>query len=285
MNIRLIASRLPSPIRWLFTPLPSPSPGRAILWWELRRIPVNLLIGVYGIVCLLIFYAVITHSPALQPGEDAVEPLAVILAPIAFNVCYTLGWLVETSARALAPRLTPKLGPRLLFIGLVFSLIVVTSIPILLAATLFVGRNDRYTVVQPAAAELVGTYYPTDATRSLITRLGGYASGPGFIRLQSDGTFQFENIPDCWRTEFGTPAGGMDSGTGVWKTEKHQDRWILQLTFDNQDHFSGAARSGGFTAEAELIGQHAPHDIALIVGDPDEARQMRFSRSAAATRP
>ncbi len=113
-------------IRWLFTPPDPPGVGRAILWWEARRIPVNVLIGAYGIVCFLIFFAAINGSKVLQPGEDAVEPIAIILVPIAFNICYTFGWLVEAPARALAPGLTPKLGPRLLLVGLLFSFCIIS---------------------------------------------------------------------------------------------------------------------------------------------------------------
>jgi hypothetical protein len=76
---------------------------------------------VYGIVCLTIFYSAINGSHVLEPGEDAVEPFMIILAPIAFNIFYTLGWLVEAPVRAVVPGLTPKLGPRLLLAGLVFS--------------------------------------------------------------------------------------------------------------------------------------------------------------------
>ncbi|HZZ45073.1 MAG TPA: hypothetical protein VFE58_19205 [Tepidisphaeraceae bacterium] len=110
-----------SAIRWLFTPPNPPGVGRSIIWWEKRRIPVNLLIFVYGTVCLVIFFAAINSSHVLQPGEDAVEPIAIIVAPIAFNICYTLGWLVEAPVRLVAPGLTPKLGPRLLLMGLIFS--------------------------------------------------------------------------------------------------------------------------------------------------------------------
>ena len=31
----------------------------------------------------------------LQPGEDAVEPMALLLAPFAMNLCYTAGWVAE----------------------------------------------------------------------------------------------------------------------------------------------------------------------------------------------
>jgi hypothetical protein len=115
-----------STIRWLFIPPNPPGIGRSIVWWEKRRVPVNALIFVYGIVCLVIFCAAINGSHVLQPGKDAIEPIAIILAPIAFNICYTFGWLVEAPARAVAPGLTPKLGPRLLLAGLIFSLCIIS---------------------------------------------------------------------------------------------------------------------------------------------------------------
>jgi hypothetical protein len=34
--------------RWLFAPPLRPGGWRSISWWELRRVPVNLLIGSYG---------------------------------------------------------------------------------------------------------------------------------------------------------------------------------------------------------------------------------------------
>jgi hypothetical protein len=77
---------------WLFTPQqPSVPWWRVIVWWELRRIPFNLLIGAYGILCLLLFFWAITTSGHLQEGEDAVEPLALLAASFAANACYTLG--------------------------------------------------------------------------------------------------------------------------------------------------------------------------------------------------
>lgn len=109
-----------SPMRW----------WQVINWWELRRIPFNLLIGVYGIVCLAIFFWGIMGSGHLEAGEDAVEPIALLAAPFLVNICYTLGWIVELPARFLCPSLSPKLGPWLLKVGLCFSLFVI-SIPAL----------------------------------------------------------------------------------------------------------------------------------------------------------
>jgi hypothetical protein len=95
-------------------------------WWELRRIPFNLIIGVYGGLCVLAFFWGITTSGHLQPGEDAVEPLALVTAPVAINVFYTLGWFVEIPARLTVSTLTPRLGPLLLKLGLGFGLVLIT---------------------------------------------------------------------------------------------------------------------------------------------------------------
>ena len=35
---------------------------RVILWWEVRRIPYNILVGFYGVFCLVIFFWAITTS-------------------------------------------------------------------------------------------------------------------------------------------------------------------------------------------------------------------------------
>ena len=89
-----------------------------VAWWEVRRIPFNIIIGAYGVVCVLVFFWAFATSGQLQPGEDAVEPLALIAAPFGINLLDTLGWLVEIPARVLKPSLSPRFGPLLLTLGL-----------------------------------------------------------------------------------------------------------------------------------------------------------------------
>ena len=92
---------------WLFASPHEPgSSWRVVAWWELRRIPFNVIVGVYGALCFVTFLWAITTSGQLQPGEDAVEPLALLAAPIGINVLCTRGWLVEVPARLLA-----RVGP------------------------------------------------------------------------------------------------------------------------------------------------------------------------------
>jgi hypothetical protein len=112
---------------WLFAEPAMPnSSWRVVAWWELRRIPFNIIVAVYGAVCFVVFLWAITTSGYLQPGEDAVEPLALLAAPFGINVLYTLGWLVEVSARLLVPGLSPRFGPIVLKLGLGLGLFLIT---------------------------------------------------------------------------------------------------------------------------------------------------------------
>jgi len=121
-------------VGWLFEPLDQPTTWlRVIGWWELRRIPFNVAIGSYGIVCFIVFLWAIGTSGHLQPGEDAVEPIALLAAPFGINALYSLGWLVEVPARLLVPDLTPRFGPLLLKLGMGLGLALVSLPPTLWA--------------------------------------------------------------------------------------------------------------------------------------------------------
>jgi hypothetical protein len=76
--------------------LPSRNP-EVIRWWELRRIPYNLVVGVVGLGSIAIFEVV--ASSMVRPGEDAVEPPVLLLGVIAYglacNIAYTFGWIGE----------------------------------------------------------------------------------------------------------------------------------------------------------------------------------------------
>ena len=121
---------------WLFSPPPSPiSWANVILWWEIRRIPYNIFVGLYGILCLFIFLWAMTTSGPSDDGEDFFEPFALFVAPFVVNLCYTLGWLVEVAARTLLPSLSPRFGPSLMKVGIGFSVFVI-SIPAVISVVI-----------------------------------------------------------------------------------------------------------------------------------------------------
>lgn len=91
-----------------------------ILWWELRRIPYNVIMYIVGLLSFQIGYVTI--------------PLVYIIIGLGLNVLYTLGWIIEL---LFIDRLKEKEGrlnyPQYAFISyLTFSTLVVFAIPLLL---------------------------------------------------------------------------------------------------------------------------------------------------------
>lgn len=120
-------NRIRHTMQWWFTAPEEPVTTRRVIgWWELRRIPFNLIIGSVGLLALGIFITCIESAGVLQPGEDAVEPLALMIAPLLANLCYTGGWLVDVPLRLICPSLSSRMTPQLFILGLLFSLFVIT---------------------------------------------------------------------------------------------------------------------------------------------------------------
>jgi hypothetical protein len=95
-----------------------------IAWWESRRLRFNLYVGTIGIITWLL--VLVAGSAAVKPGIDFEEPIAMIFGPFIYaffaNICYTLGWIVDTVAYHGMPRM------RLYKCGVVFSAIL-TALP------------------------------------------------------------------------------------------------------------------------------------------------------------
>lgn len=94
-----------------------------ISWWEIRRIPYNLILVIAAAILLPVFYAFISFENDLKPGEDAIEPMAIFMAPIAANICYTAGWVLELCWLVVRKEKT-YIGPCLLKLGVAFSLVI-----------------------------------------------------------------------------------------------------------------------------------------------------------------
>ena len=113
-------------LKWLLSvPQDEQSLGQIVIWWEKRRIPYNLIVGMIGFISLLLFFLFISKSGELQPGEDAVEPIALFIAPILVNIGYTLGWFVEGTLRIFKRKKFRRVSQELMQVGLFFSVAVV----------------------------------------------------------------------------------------------------------------------------------------------------------------
>ena len=110
---------------WFFD---APDGGRSsfdiIWWWEARRVPYNIIVGSIGLCSLLLFFMFINAADVLDTGEDAFEPIGLLLAPFVMNLGYTAGWVVELFFSQVV-REQETIAPKLLKAGMVFSLAVV----------------------------------------------------------------------------------------------------------------------------------------------------------------
>jgi hypothetical protein len=112
-----------------------------IQWWEARRFRFNVIVGTVGIGSWIL--VLIAGSAAVKPGEDFEEPIAMLFGPFVYafsaNVCYTLGWIMDTVFYRGSPR------TRLYKSGLIFSA-VLTALPGVSAVvawliTLYTGKK------------------------------------------------------------------------------------------------------------------------------------------------
>jgi hypothetical protein len=115
-------------IAWFFSRPSKPlSRLQIVAWWEARRVPYNLIVGSIGVVSLLLFSLFIGLTHELKPGEDAIEPMALFVAPIAVNICYTAGWIVELISDAIRRKGSSPIGPLLLKLGVGLSVFIVSA--------------------------------------------------------------------------------------------------------------------------------------------------------------
>ena len=126
---------------WLFHGESGTRRSEIIRWWETRRIDYNAYVGLVGFIswCAVLFGG----DAVVTPGEDFVEPLAMLAGPVLFvclsNICYTFGWLLDISLYRGGPR-------RALFkTGLILS-IILAALPglwtiVALLVTLYTGRK------------------------------------------------------------------------------------------------------------------------------------------------
>jgi hypothetical protein len=126
-TVRVRFPRMRYILNWFFSRDCGPqSPWQVILWWETRRFPYNVIIGVAGLISLPLFFLFADASGKIEPGVDVVEPLMLLVSPIIANIAYSAGWAVELVFRCfLRDGNTP--GPLFLKLGVIFSVLVIAA--------------------------------------------------------------------------------------------------------------------------------------------------------------
>lgn len=121
---------------WLFRDNQhSDSIGKIIAWWEIRRIPYNILVGLVGVVSLAVNLELWENYVKLPTEiEGGPGPLvSVLVFGVLANIFYTSGWVFEAIYKAIRHHGSNILGRRLFICGLVFSLLLAALPGILMA--------------------------------------------------------------------------------------------------------------------------------------------------------
>jgi hypothetical protein len=131
---------------------PGLSAGQVIHWWEIRRIPYNIIVGTAGLITCAV--AIIAGFIVEAHGDDAILPdppifavVVIVLYGMAANVGYTAGWIFELVARKWWLADSAAFG-RLSFIFGIIGSVILTLIP---AVLIVLGSIVRVFAHHPAA--------------------------------------------------------------------------------------------------------------------------------------
>ncbi|HWG40561.1 MAG TPA: hypothetical protein VN658_08425 [Candidatus Acidoferrales bacterium] len=120
--------------RFFSRDVPDPGVWRTIGWWEVRRVPYNLLVGLAGVVtCVVCFITALVcghflGDPIGLPDPPGFAFLGIAAYGVMANICYTGGWTAELMVQQVWPDEGKAFGKISFFLGLIFS-ILLTLVP------------------------------------------------------------------------------------------------------------------------------------------------------------
>ena len=123
-------------VRFLYAAPAERKVGKIIRWWEKRRLAYNAVVA--GCMTGTAVMGLLTLNPPL-------EVLLALGAPglpflVMANVCYTLGWMVESLLHKIWGRSLLPVGPALFRAGLTLAVGVAFVIPTIILMIVFVAR-------------------------------------------------------------------------------------------------------------------------------------------------
>lgn len=167
------------------------------------------------------------------------------------------------------------MNKRVLFL---ISFLAVSNLMCLFSARDY-DQEHSFTKTEPQKEQLVGEYFPTLGTITLIRDKGHYSVEGTSIIVYADETFDIVNMPDWWvpnNAGYGVSNGGFDSGKGNWSISSSSGLWQIRFGFETGT-FNSINEPFGITLD--LGGEQPPYTIWIYIGDPDTGRVMVFEQS------
>jgi hypothetical protein len=107
---------------------PLRSAWEVIAWWEARRVPFNLMVGVTGIVtgAIILFAALLAETylgePIGLPDPPIFVVFGIVFYAILANICFAGGWAVELLVSRIWGEQAHSFGPISFILGILFSI-------------------------------------------------------------------------------------------------------------------------------------------------------------------
>ncbi len=206
-----------------------------VLWWELRRIPYNLIVGLFAVASWMIA----ALSIELANFAISLELLPLIGAFFLANFFYTGGWVTEITVRMLTKRQARNVGTALFTAGFLFSSIIVWA-PAAAWGTTAILFGDTSAIERP---EVVGRYVANyDDTDILV--------------LMENGTYEHEFRPE--------PKGGGGSvmQSGIWELKRDEGKAYIMLVDFQASYPHGSGLAGFYYTS---LGRSISGQVRLVI--------------------
>ncbi len=116
---------------------------KIILWWELRRIPYNLILLMLGLISLYVLsffpndgYLRLTAGPGLLVGFYT----SILLFGLGANLLFTLGWIVQLILKQFNHKTIRLFIKKSFIIGLIISTLITLSPILLWILNIIIGK-------------------------------------------------------------------------------------------------------------------------------------------------
>lgn len=262
-----------------------------ILWWEIRRIPYNIIMLFSSMISFFVLCFIV------EGAGDFIHPMTPIIFGFLANFCYTFGWITEYIIRLFSHKTSFAFARIAFKAGLLFSILFVFAPNIIcLIQGIIQGEKvsspySHFATDKPEFSEIVGEYQLDNASATYLEPNDRKLIGNIKIELNPDSTFTFENLPIF---------GPFDdyciaNGKGEWNIEKHSSfySWALSMKFDpfeisktgrrrfaSRDLFpSVEKRNRGFITSYFIYNNKPPYAIYYIISDPDSWEGLKFNKT------
>lgn len=250
----------------------------AMIWWEIRRIPFNIIILVSGIISILLLHLVV------KGAMDFIHPFAVFAFAFFANFFYTLGWILELFLMLFSKKYSMKFAKSTLKIGLIFS-ILCTLFPVIAFSVTGIITGEKvaspyynFTTKKPLAYKLIGKYRIDTSSKMNLKDEDLYLIEEARIELLADNTFTFYKLPlyDGFGRSY-----DIVNGKGKWELKKREypSNWVLFVYLKKINVMSSEnINKEDFMTSYFLCNNKPPYDIYIIIGDPDSWEGIRFQK-------